>query len=101
MSWETSSRRDRLPEDWDQRRRAVLARCGGRCEAYVRGGGRCPHRATDVDHKRPGDDHSMRNLQGLCSTHHGIKSSREGAAARRALRALRRRPPEDHPGRLS
>lgn len=98
MPWEGSDRKGRLPDDWTQRRRAVLRRCGGRCEAYLpKTGKRCPRPATDVDHVVPGDDHSLRNLRGLCAHHHGKKSSQEGAAARRP-KGAKKRPPELHPG---
>lgn len=59
--------------------------------------------ATDVDHIRPGDDHSYANLRALCSWHHQKKSSSEGGEAkafaqrRIAKRFLR---VEQHPGLL-
>ena len=85
MPWETSNRRERLPADWQARRRFVLERCGHRCEWMISRGERCPDRATDVDHIKPGDDHSFRNLRGLCSKHHARKSSSEGWWARHRL----------------
>ncbi len=98
MPWEGSDRKARLPPDWEQRRRGALARCGGRCEFRFPNGGRCSRPATDVDHIIPGDDHSPENLQGLCGDHHARKSSREGNAARAAVVASKKRPPERHPG---
>ncbi|MEU9795051.1 hypothetical protein AB0E27_31450 [Streptomyces sparsogenes] len=56
-----------------------------------------------MDHIRPGDDHSDSNLTSLCSYHHRIKSSREGAAAKHARRrkiAGRFKRTEQHPGLL-
>jgi hypothetical protein len=56
-----------------------------------------------VDHIRPGDDHSLSNLRSLCSYHHRIKSSQEGAAAKAAKqRAMNKRfrRDEQHPGLL-
>lgn len=61
-------------------------------------GPRCTDMATEVDHIRPGDDHSMSNLQAVCAACHSQKSAREGNAAQARLRALRLRPAERHPG---
>ena len=85
MPWETSRRRERLPADWQARRKRVLERCGYRCEWMITREERCPEKATDVDHIKPGDDHSFRNLRGLCSKHHARKSSSEGWWARKRL----------------
>lgn len=94
ISWTTSERRSELPPDWETNyRQPVLKRAGYKCE--IAG---CSRRATDVDHKRRGNDHSHANLQALCGDHHGKKSAREGVAQRRKLQAQRKRPPERHPG---
>jgi 5-methylcytosine-specific restriction enzyme A len=90
--WAESTRKWQLPPDWPERRQAVRLRAGGRCEA-VADGRRCPQVGTDCDHIRRGHDHSLTNLQWLCTTHHRSKSGREGAAAQPPLR----RPPETHP----
>ena len=37
---------------------------------------------VEVDHVKPGDDHSDGNLQGICDPCHASKSGREGNAAR-------------------
>ena len=97
MGWETSNRRERLPEDWTLRRVRVLRRDGYRCQARDSMGGSCGAKANQVDHIQPGDDHSLDNLQALCAWHHARKSSAEGAAARRPP-ATRNREPEPHPG---
>ncbi|ASZ75439.1 HNH endonuclease [Mycobacterium phage Kimona] len=97
MTWNTSDRRARLPADWEENYRIpVLQRDGYRCQIRLRG---CLGKATDVDHIRRGDDHSHRNLQAACSRCHGKKSSAEGNARKRELRARRFRPAERHPGR--
>lgn len=96
MGWETSNRREHLPPDWPARRIARLELDGWRCTALMRDGTRCTERATDVDHHRGRDHHELADLRSLCSWHHDRKSSREGAAARQALRE--RRQPERHPG---
>jgi 5-methylcytosine-specific restriction enzyme A len=59
--------------------------------------------ATDVDHIRPGDDHSESNLRSLCGFHHQKKSSHEGGAAMAAKRRdieKKFRRQEAHPGLL-
>jgi 5-methylcytosine-specific restriction endonuclease McrA len=101
--WEGSDRRSRLPSDWPVRRKRVLRRDGFRCTALSSQGERCAEPASDVDHVRPGDDHSEGNLRSLCAWHHLRKSGGEGA---RALAAKRRRidktfrRTESHPGAI-
>lgn len=95
MAWSSSDRRARLPDDWGVRRRKVIEVAGGVCEHAG-----CTNVATDVDHVAPGGNHSFSNLQALCSTHHSLKSSKEGHEALRALRSLTKREPERHPGAL-
>lgn len=102
-NWEGSDRRSRLPKDWPKIRLRVLRRDGGQCTALTQAGARCDSSATDVDHIQPGDDHSLGNLRSLCSYHHRIKSSQEGAAAHNARRraiAKRFQRNEQHPGLL-
>ena len=103
MPWETSNRRDRLPADWETRRRRVLQRDGHQCRAIrADTGRRCEAMATDIDHVKPGgltghDDDRLSNLVSLCNWHHGQKSSHEGAEAQRRRKAATRR---RHPGLL-
>ncbi|MFI8853671.1 HNH endonuclease [Streptomyces sp. NPDC053499] len=92
--WAGSNRRNQLPDDWPQRRAYVLQRDGYRCRWTE--DRPCGRPATDVDHIKAGNDHSYANLQALCREHHAAKSSREGNAARWAVR--RQRPAERHPG---
>ncbi|GIJ50016.1 hypothetical protein Val02_69020 [Virgisporangium aliadipatigenens] len=100
-SWEGSTRRERLPDDWTVRRAHTLVRDGYRCTAVLAPHGkRCDQAATDVDHIRPGDDHDEANLTALCKWHHSRKSAAEGGRAAAAVRAPRHRPPEPHPGEL-
>ena len=101
VPWASSDRKSRLPSNWTQLRTAVLKRCGGRCEVIKKSGKRCWDKATDVDHITAGDDHSMGNLQGLCTWHHARKSSQEGITARREKDAILRRPTEPHPGLIT
>lgn len=99
MGWETSDRRSRLPANWSTLRVRVLRRDGYRCQARDSLGAQCGAPANQADHVRPGDDHSLENLQSLCRWHHARKSSAEGAAAR-PPRPTQARPPEAHPGML-
>jgi hypothetical protein len=91
--WESSRRREELPLGWSRRRSQVLRDCDHVCEFPG-----CDAQATEVDHIRPGMDHSRRNLQGLCRFHHQQKSSFEGNAAQKRRRDARRRPSGRHPG---
>ncbi len=92
-SWVGSNRRARLPVDWRSRiRPEVFARPRGRVCA-LRFAELCTVYATEVDHIRPGDDHSPANLQPVCRPCHLKKSADEAAAVRPRMR----RPPETHP----
>jgi 5-methylcytosine-specific restriction protein A len=101
MAWSSSDRRAQLPSNWQRVvRPRILRRDGYRC-TWVDHGHRCTARATEVDHRRRGDDHRDSNLRSLCGPHHAKKSSAEGVAARRTGRPVRqpaRRPAEPHPG---
>ncbi len=101
MNWDGSTRRDRLPSDWPSLVQRVKKRDGFRCTATLpRSGKRCPRKGTDVDHKTPGDDHSLNNLALLCSRHHALKSSAEGRAAKQARWSVPLRTEGEHPGAL-
>lgn len=95
--WAGSNRRARLPKNWPTIRARILRRDEHRC-TWMTNGHRCTAPATDVDHRRPGDDHSDANLRSLCGPHHARKSAAEGGRA--PHRRLRRRPAEAHPGLL-
>ena len=98
QGWSGSTRRERLPEDWRQKRAYILERDGFRCRALLPDGRRCPNDASDVDHVMAGDDHSYSNLQALCKRHHARKSAEEGGRASQTARKKRRRlrPAEKH-----
>ena len=105
--WDNSDRRERLPTNWGSIRENILDRDGHQCVWTFWLNGqlvRCKNKATDVDHKVPGDNHDPHNLQSLCQEHHAAKTARESGAARRAKRAevkkMFRRPTERHPGLL-
>ncbi|MGH3760266.1 HNH endonuclease [Actinophytocola sp.] len=89
--WARSTRRTRLPPDWPRIRARVLRR-----DPICRLCGTAP--STEVDHIRPGDDHSDTNLRGVCTPCHRTKSAHEGGTAAAARRSRRRPPEPDHPG---
>lgn len=94
--WEGSTRKQRLPHDWQARRRRVLERDGYRC-TRVESGRRCPAVATDCHHVDDDDDHSETNLASLCGWHHACESSKQGGVAR-GKKYSEKREPERHPG---
>lgn len=93
MSWATSDRHDRLPDDWPARVAAVKRRAKGRCEEKYHATG-CDGRGRDVDHKVQGDDHSLPNLQLLSGPCHDRKTRLDNG-----YRASVKAPTEEHPGR--
>ena len=98
MAWSTSDRKDRLPDNWPQIRATVKARAKGKCEANPHAKG-CGGWGRDADHKTPGDDHRLENLQWLSGPCHRAKTNQETAARNRERKAARIRPREQHPGR--
>jgi 5-methylcytosine-specific restriction protein A len=98
-AWRGSTRKSRLPADWDRLRKVVLERCGYRCQ-WVEDGKRCPFPATDVDHIIAGDLHAVENLQGLCGAHHLAKTGKEARAKQLRFQALKRLPEEQQPGAI-
>lgn len=75
VPWQGSTRRSRLPKDWEHRRRQVLddqpvcAICNNAL-------------AVVCDHIVPGDNHHRSNLQGICTSCDRTKSAYEGQTAR-------------------
>jgi len=102
--WDSSNRSSRLPGNWDSIRQTVRKRDGYQCTwvDIVEGKRvRCPRPADDVDHIKPGDDHSPQNLRSLCHPHHATKTSWEGHRANAAQRSKvhkKFRRTETHPG---
>lgn len=76
----------------------VKARALDQCEAKLNTGDRCYEFGSECDHINPGNDHSLDNLQWLCSWHHKKKSSAEGNKAKK--RITEQHPQERHPGFL-
>ena len=82
--WVGSTRKERLPKDWNTRRQIVLSRDKGIC--YL-----CNNPGADtVDHVERGDNHDLANLKAVhdrvyphC---HRYKTSREALEAKQALR---------------
>lgn len=97
MAWQGSTRRARLPKNWPVIRRRVLRRDRGVCQARFSDGRLCGAEAADVDHIRPGDDHSMDNLRALCGWCHARKSAQEGGRAAALTRVRTERPRQTHP----
>ena len=87
--WANSTRRSRLPADWPKIRARILQRDPLCRLAYDC----CTGRSTEVDHVVRGDNHADHNLQGVCSECHKRKTQAE--------KPQRKRPPEQHPGRLT
>ena len=100
--WQTSTRRVRLPSNWSSEiRPRILRRDKRQCQAVLDDGTLCLDYANEVDHIKPGDDHSDSNLRAICRWHHKFKSSQEGGqAAARARARIRKsfRRSESHPG---
>lgn len=94
MSWNTSDRRTRLPDNWPALVAAVKRRARGRCEAALHAPG-CNGKGTDVDHVTQGDDHSMHNLQLLSRPCHDRKTRLDNG-----YHAAVKAPTERHPGAL-
>jgi len=93
VSWDTSTRRDRLPTNWPTLVAKVKRRAKGRCEATHHAPG-CTGRGRDVDHITQGDNHGLTNLQYLSGPCHERKTRLDNGYA-----AVVRRPTEHHPGR--
>ncbi len=93
IPWEGSDRSSRLPSNWQQLRRIVEQRAGGRCED-MSDGRRCTEPGTDCDHVIPGDDHRLENLQWMCRFHHLRKTQSENTKRK----PRQKREPERHPG---
>lgn len=93
----TSWRRNPLPPGWYRTRNRILKRDGHRC-TWIRQdstGGRCPEKATDVDHIDPLGGEADPNLTSLCGYHHRLKTSSEGGRGSQGGRA---KPVKKHPG---
>jgi 5-methylcytosine-specific restriction protein A len=98
-NWNSSDRASELPADWPRRRAETLRADNHRCVWPGRWSDRqCGMPANEVDHIKPGGDHSWRNLQSLCPSHHQRKTQQESAAARRKQLAKLKHPEPRHPG---
>lgn len=102
MAWgPESGRTSPLPPGWEAIRQKVFNRDGHRCRWILPSGARCPRRATEVDHTKGADNHSLDALRSLCSHHHGKVTAKQGVEARRRRKKKPpRRKPESHPGML-
>ena len=93
--WKGSTRRARLPIDWDRVRRKVLKSADGMCQIRAQG---CDVLASQVDHVVAGDDHRLSNLQATCGNCHTKKTNYENKIRRNKKMALKKRPTDSHPG---
>ena len=98
MTWDTSTRRHRLPPNWQTIRAQVRARADGQCQA-THHNPRCDGQGHEADHITPGDNHTLDNLAWLNTHCHQDKTIRETIARNKAR--TRRRPEEQHPGLLT
>lgn len=73
VAYATSTRRSRLPSNWDRLRRSILIRDNHTC--YL-----CHDRADRVDHIEAGDDHHPSNLAAICLPCDQRKSGHEGGS---------------------
>lgn len=85
--WRGSTRRSRLPADWDTRRAAAQTAAHGRCEMTTRLN-RPHHRdcngtGTECDHITAGDNHEPTNLCWLSTPCHKVKTASETRARNR------------------
>lgn len=91
-AWSGSTRRKRLPPDWEQRREDTARRAGGRCEGIsLRGEPRwhvaeCDGIGSECDHDKRGDDHSLPNLRWLNTECHKRKTQAEKPSRKRPER---------------
>lgn len=94
--WQGSTRRSRLPTNWNQIRIATEHRANGRCEAQSRLNQPhhpdCSGLGSECDHVIPCDDHSLANTCWLSTPCHKAKTARESAARNRARTQPERRP---------
>ncbi len=96
--WKGSLRNKRLPSNWSSLRTTVLKRDNYICKLQLPG---CSVKATEVDHRLEGDDHSLSNLQAVCSDCHKVKTNKHKVQVIASRRKLRYRPGDKHPGLTS
>lgn len=89
--WQGSTRRERLPADWNSRRQVVGERAAGRCEGISLDGGPrwhvadCDGVGAECDHDIAGDNHELSNLRWLSVECHKFKTQAERPKRRRAM----------------
>lgn len=100
VAWDENYDARRLPpsREWNRLRREAARRAGNQCEALMRDGSRCTFVGSECDHIVDRNDHSLSNLQWLCSWHHAMKTKREAREGMRAARARNMPRERKHPG---
>lgn len=97
MSWTSSDRRKRLPNNWPQLVTQTRQRANGKCQA-LKHHPRCDGNGTECDHITPSDNHNMSNLQWLNTWCHQQKTQQEARTNNQRRATMRKRPTEPHPG---
>ena len=87
----------KLPKDWAARKTRVWREKGRVCALQYEV---CTGWASEVDHVDDNDDHSIENLQPVCSDCHDVKTARQAKVAARAKANLLHPREEKHPGLL-
>jgi len=89
--WLNSTRKQRLPADWNTRRLIVLKRDRAICYLCGQPG------ADGVDHVQAGDNHNLNNLRAVHDKTqpycHRFKSSQEGHEAKASMKVKKNTPP--------
>lgn len=97
-----SSRTYPLPDDWAIIKRAVKRRDKGVCQHILlsgrNAGKKCGAKGTDVNHIKEPWNHSLENLELLCSWHHNEITGGQGGNESARRKRVRNDKRKNHPG---